>query len=179
MYVWVEPLEWDGEPEQKPIQQLRVEVKSYIGEDPVPGFRAVTNAANPDTPCMYLLVLAFRVTYLTRISGTMEYKIQRLDVKPEAARNKLNAVQEKILKTYLIPSGIDAENLEEFWQTLGHGSKTDGAESAATAFDPSLFTAPPPYIQKLRELSRKGKEEHNQMLEKYKDVPVSVLGRST
>ncbi|KAJ2935143.1 hypothetical protein H1R20_g1925, partial [Candolleomyces eurysporus] len=161
MYVWVEPLEWDGEPEQKPIEQLRVEVKSYIGEDPVPGFRAVTNAANPDTP------------------WSMQYKIQRLDVKPDVARKKLTAVQEKILKTYLIPSGIEPENLEEYWQTLGHGTKPESVEGAAAAFDPSLFTAPPQFIQKLRELSRKGKEEKIQMLEKYKDVPVSVLGQST
>lgn len=51
MYVWVQPEEWDGEESERPIEQLRVEVSSYLGEDPVSGQTAVENCWNPEQPC--------------------------------------------------------------------------------------------------------------------------------
>ena len=42
MHVWVEPLEWDGPEDTRPIEQLRVEVTSYSGPDPVRGLTAAT-----------------------------------------------------------------------------------------------------------------------------------------
>ena len=37
MFVWAEPLEWEGEPEKKPIVELKIDFKNFLTEKHVPG----------------------------------------------------------------------------------------------------------------------------------------------
>ena len=109
----------------------------------------------------------------------MEYKIQRLDVDQAKARRDLAAAKEKMFKAHIVPSGVDAEDLEEYWQTLAHGNATE-RHSTGADFDPSQFqTSIPPYIQMLRSISKKGMEERERLVERYKDEPKVVLGGSS
>lgn len=109
----------------------------------------------------------------------MEYKIQRLDVDQAKARRDLATAKEKMFKAHIVPSGVDAEDLEEYWQTLAHGNATE-RHSTGTDFDPSQFqTSIPPYIQMLRGISKKGMEERERLVEMYKDEPKVVLGESS
>ncbi|KAF5338905.1 hypothetical protein D9611_008756 [Ephemerocybe angulata] len=159
MYVWVSPEEWNGNEGERPVEQLRVEVKSYIGEDPVPGHRAVSDCLNPDAP------------------WTMEYKIQRLDVAPAKARRDLEKVKGEMFLAKIVPSGIDEDAFEEYWQTLAHGNATE--RHSMTEFNPDHFQfAVPGFIEKLRVVSRKGRRDLDEMEERYKDEPKVVLGQS-
>lgn len=181
MYVWVEPAEWDGDEEQKPVEQLRVEVKSYLGEDPVLGHRAVSQCWKPESPCKPLIVFQGRAEQSGALAfaGTMEYKIQRLEVDQAKAKADLASAKEKMFKAHIVPAGVDAEDLEEYWQTLSHGNATE-RHSSEVNFDPGHFqTVVPPFIQTLRELSRKGRQESLDLEEKYKDAPKIVLGETS
>lgn len=109
----------------------------------------------------------------------MEYKIQRLDVDQAKAKRDLALAKEKMFKAHIVPSGVDAEDLEEYWQTLSHGNATE-QHSSGVDFDPGQFqTVVPPYIQMLRDISRKGREEKEKLEEKYRNEPKIVLGESS
>ena len=91
----------------------------------------------------------------------------------------MEVAKDKMFKAHIVPTGVDAEGLEEYWQTLAHGNATE-RHSSGVDFDPDHFqTSVPPYIQMLRELSRKGKEEREMLEEKYKNEPKIVLGQSS
>lgn len=130
-------------------------------------------------PHHYFLLQKGFVTSGVYLAGTMEYKIQRLDVDQAKAKRDLAQAKEKMFKTHIVPSGVDSEGLEEYWQTLAHGNATE-RHSAGVEFDPGQFqTYVPPYIETLREISRKGREEREKLEEKYKDEPKVVLGESS
>lgn len=61
MHVWVQPLEWDGEEEERPIEQIRVEATSYSGTDPVKGLQA---AVAVDSECKPLFHPFARAPFL-------------------------------------------------------------------------------------------------------------------
>lgn len=72
---------------------------------------------------------------------------------------------------YLIPSNVAEDELEEFWNSISHGAKPEHMTST-TEFDPSMFIPPPPRIEVLRQLSRKGKED----MEAFEDERKVVWG---
>lgn len=46
--IWIEPIEWEGLEEDRPIQQLEVKVTSFLGNELVKGSKAVSEV---DSPC--------------------------------------------------------------------------------------------------------------------------------
>ncbi|TFK28014.1 Pet127-domain-containing protein [Coprinopsis marcescibilis] len=152
MHIWVEPAEWNGPEAERPIEQLRVEVTSYLGEDPVKGLRAATSG---------------------EADWTMHYKIQKLVLPHKVKRANLDSARARQNPAFLIPTGIEPSKLEEFWTTLDHSGKIPEGKYA---FDPSMFVEPPQGIQRLRELSRKGKEETDKISELYEGEPKVIWG---
>ncbi|EAU86245.2 hypothetical protein CC1G_03456 [Coprinopsis cinerea okayama7 len=150
MYIWVEPLEWNGPEEQRPIEQLRVEVTSYLGEDPVKGIKAAVT---------------------TDGDWTMKYKISRLTLTNETKRENLASARARQNPAFLIPSHVAEDELEAYWASLNHSGKPSEQEAE---FNPNLFMQPPPAIQHLRYLSRVGKAESERETELYGDQPKVV-----
>ena len=91
---------------------------------------------------------------------------------PETKRENLESARARQNPAFLIPSHVTEGELEEYWRTLNHGDKKTDREAAK--FDSDLFMHPPTSIQKLRVISRKGKEDIERELELYGDQPKVV-----
>ena len=58
LHVWVQPVDWVGVEEEKPIVELAVTSASYLGDKPVKGYVAVPSVHKPCTcsqpSCTYI-----------------------------------------------------------------------------------------------------------------------------
>jgi len=56
MNVWVELADWQGDSDERPIEQLTVDVTSYFGDEPVSGHQAVSKSTDNlpcKSPCLF------------------------------------------------------------------------------------------------------------------------------
>ncbi|KAG5648278.1 hypothetical protein DXG03_004848 [Asterophora parasitica] len=139
MNVWVQPVEWDGAAEDRPIRQLEVKISNYLSEDPVRGSTAVSSCA--DQPW----TAHWSVARLS-CSGTGE----------EESRRALQGAKDRQFRYYDIPTGWDPESVSEFWSGLSFNGQPP---EDAGKFTPSNFRVAGKRTQLLRSMARSGREE--------------------
>ncbi|KAF5382603.1 hypothetical protein D9615_002963 [Tricholomella constricta] len=136
MNVWVQPVEWDGDPEEHPIRQLEVKVSNYLDQDPVRGSTAVSSIDQP---------------------WTTHWSIARLLSSGADIHRTLKAAKDRQFRFYDIPTGWDAQSVGQFWTNLsfnGQMPRENGGE-----YTPSNFRVAGKRIQYLRAVARSGREE--------------------
>ncbi|KIL67829.1 hypothetical protein M378DRAFT_177093 [Amanita muscaria Koide BX008] len=139
--VWVEPTKWAGKGE-RPIQQLEVRVANYIGVSEVPGFRAISACDSGDA------------------IWSVHWTVCRLSDNDQVIRSALRGAKERQFRAYNFPTGVDASEMPEFWAGLNFGRA--GGKSRV-AYRTEHFQSASASIQRLRELSRAGREESDRI----------------
>ncbi|KAF8635871.1 hypothetical protein AX15_000060 [Amanita polypyramis BW_CC] len=153
--VWVEPAECDGTGE-RPIKQLEVQVSNYIGISALPGSSAIS-ACDDDGDAKW----------------RVHWTIRRLSDKEEVLRSALHASKERQFRAYNFPTGVDASEMPEFWAGLNFSGTKPASQ---VAYRTENFRSASPSIQKLREVSRAGREETDWIIAKEAGKPKIIYG---
>ncbi|TFK40597.1 mitochondrial protein Pet127-domain-containing protein [Crucibulum laeve] len=152
--IWVEPEQWEGAAEDRPIKQLEVTVTNYLGQEPVTGNEAVSSTTKP---------------------WTIHYTITHLIDDEFAVRKRLLGCQERQFRAYAIPAGVALDDLPKFWDTLNFGPPST-EESKESDFDPKFFREPSASINKMRALAQQGRKETLRLYELDSKKPKIVFG---
>ncbi|KAK7056724.1 hypothetical protein VNI00_002441 [Paramarasmius palmivorus] len=187
MDVWVEPAEWDRLDKPKPIKQLCVNARSFLGNTPVKGDVAVRGAHE---------------------TWTLHWTVTHMHASEETVRQNLKRAKERQFRAYTLPTGIDHSQIEDWWNGLNFSGKPlpesvvqssqesikNETESPAASdsletkpndsvpmekdaqFFSDNFTEPDKGILALRRIARRGREISQQLAEEEKGKPKIVLG---
>jgi hypothetical protein len=169
--IWVEPLEWKGPEDQRPIRQLDVKITNLLGGDPVRGSRAVSEV---DSQCkMPNLHLKKPINHLL-LPGTVHYSISRLTGTDTDVRAGLQAAKLRQFREYIIPTGV--ENVKEWWEQLNFSGAPSKDGEPSVPYNKKNFAHPDDRIRKLRSLSRFGRDETEKLALEEFGKPKYVLG---
>jgi hypothetical protein len=167
--VFLEPAEWDEELNgSKPVIQLNVSTKSYIGDTATSGSSAVERS---NCPCMSC-ILYLTSTHQMCIVGTVVWSVFKSALDPDIIRRNLAATRERALFPLFLPSGVGEQDMEKFW----HGLQFNPAAPVEVPFKAELFRVPPDSVQVLRRLSRNGRNYLERTTRQLEGRPKLVLG---
>ncbi|EDR13806.1 RNA processing-related protein, mitochondrial RNA degradation [Laccaria bicolor S238N-H82] len=152
MSVYVEPANWSGDESERPIKLLKVEATSFNGDLFIRGERAVSSTE----------------------PWTIHYVISQLSLPEEEIRTLLQGVEARQFRAYNIPTGVDPDSLQSFWDTLNFGGKP--VEEVVTTFRPEVFKPPTKNVAMLRMMARAGREESDRMAQLEFGKQKIVLG---
>ncbi|KAL1692815.1 mitochondrial protein Pet127-domain-containing protein, partial [Schizophyllum commune] len=111
LHVWVQPVDWVGVEEEKPIVELAVTSASYLGDKPVKGYVAVPSVNKP---------------------WTIHYTISRSSDTFADIRKRLAAARERQTFAMSLPTGISRAQISEFLANLNFGGPAGEAEATAS-----------------------------------------------
>ncbi|KZT23423.1 Pet127-domain-containing protein [Neolentinus lepideus HHB14362 ss-1] len=155
MNIWVQPADWNEEADgPAPTVQLDVTAKNFIDGVEVPAPNAIAAASSP-------------------IDWSVRYSISHMALRDEQVQYNMNAAKKRMFKAYSLPSGIDIEAMEKFWNGMSFGGKEVADQQRP--FDPALFREPDHFVQTLRERSRAGREYLLQMEQAAQGKPKVVV----
>ncbi|KIY46534.1 Pet127-domain-containing protein [Fistulina hepatica ATCC 64428] len=159
LQIFVEPVvEWEGNPEEKPIAMLEVTSCSYLGEFAVRGHRAVEEVDQP---------------------WTIHWSISHVHSSPVKIRGALEAVKARQERVLSLPVGIDHASLEAWWNSLNFSGKPPAEGVSSVKPTMNMFGPPNGGVEELRALARAGRIDSQRLLEEERGKPVHVLGRGT
>ncbi|KAF8073820.1 RNA processing-related protein, mitochondrial RNA degradation [Lyophyllum atratum] len=150
--VWVQPLEWDGEDEDRPIRQLEVKVSNYLDQDPVRGSTAVSSVDQP---------------------WTTHWSISKLSSSHVDIKQALQAAKDRQFRHYDIPTGWDPETVGQFWKGLSFSGQVP---SEPQELELENFRVAGKRIQDLRAMARSGREETERLASEEMGKPKVWLG---
>ncbi|KAG5651235.1 hypothetical protein H0H81_009354 [Sphagnurus paluster] len=133
MNVWVQPVEWDGDLEARPIRQLEVKASNFLGQDPVRGSTAVSAVDQP---------------------WTTHWSVARLSSTGAEIHRALQGAKDRQFRFYDIPTGFDTESMGQFWDNLSFNGQSPAGE-----YNPSNFREAGARVMHLRQMARSGREE--------------------
>ncbi|KAF8908913.1 mitochondrial protein Pet127-domain-containing protein [Gymnopilus junonius] len=151
--VFVQPAEWEGEEEERPIVKLAVTLEHELNGTPVKASSAMRAMPNDE----------WKVTY----------KISRVSLPDFEIRNDYKQFIQRKKRSLVLPSGVPLEEAEKFWNSLNFGNKTP---EEVKLFRPESFTLANAAIEKYRELAREGRMVSQKMEEDLAGRPKIVLG---
>ncbi|GLB38468.1 putative mitochondrial protein Pet127 [Lyophyllum shimeji] len=151
--VWVQPLEWAGEEEDRPIRQLEVKVSNYLGQDPVRGWTAVASVEQP---------------------WTIHWSISKLSSSQSDIKQALQGAKERQFRFYDIPTGWDPESVGQFWRDLSFSGQAPSGEPLEVNLE--NFRVPGKRIKQLRAMARSGREETRRLASEEMGKPKVWLG---
>ncbi|KAI0250740.1 mitochondrial protein Pet127-domain-containing protein [Lactifluus subvellereus] len=150
--VFLEPAEWDEELHgSKPVIQLDVSTKSYIGEMAASGSNAVDRSNFP---------------------WTVLWTVSKSALEPHILRRNLTATRRRAFYPLYLPDGVGMRDMEKVWHEL----QFNPVAPVEVPFKAELFRPPPRSVQVLRRLSRKGRDCLESTTRKLEGRPKLVLG---
>ncbi|KAF8631808.1 hypothetical protein AX17_005023 [Amanita inopinata Kibby_2008] len=155
--IWVEPTEWNGDREW-PVKQLEVQITNYIGVSQVTGSRAISACDAEEA------------------KWSVHWSVCRLAHGEGESRATLQAAKERQFRAYNFPSGVDASEMPEFWAGLNFGGKAQS--ESGPVYKLENFRAANRSIERLREMSRAGREELDRIAAQEAGKPKIVYGQS-
>ena len=170
--MFLEPAEWDEELHgSKPVIQLDVSTKSYIGKMAASGSSAIERS---NLPCMLCpsYVLYFAFTHRMCITGTVLWSVSKSALEPHILRSNLAATHRRAFFPLYLPSEVGIREMEEVWRQL----QFNPTAPVEVPFKAELFRPPPRSVQVLRQLSRKGHDYLESTTRKLEGRPKLVLG---
>jgi hypothetical protein len=155
LHVFIEPAYWNkGVDGKRPIVLLNVTTESYLGTTPVSGIRAVSDTENSCKD--FCLGSCWHDIQLTRLTGTLHWKISTSSSSTDEIRQQLFQTKERQFRALNVPNGVSLEDMPKWMQAL----KFNGHEKdRRLKFKKTWFTMPNPHISKLRTLARAGRDE--------------------
>ena len=172
MKIFLEPADWDKElHEPKPVIQLNVSTKSYIGETATSGPTAVERSK---LPCMYHRPNNFSTLpqLITCDIGTVLWSISKSAFDPRIIRGILADVHKRASYPLFLPAGVNIEEMEKVW----HDMQFNPAAPVDVPFKTELFRPAPRSVQVLRRLSRKGQNDLDRAVREQEGRDKLVLG---
>jgi len=157
MRVWIEPAEHNEDTDgPRPIVQLDVQTTSLIEDKEVRGSTAVSS----DQPWV------------------LHWSISRSSVSDEEKRANRGAAEDRKVRAYNLPTGMDINAMRAVWDQIDYGKKgsANGGGEIQSGFDPTSFKAASSNVEKLRALSRKGKEDAERIEIRMQGRPKVILG---
>ncbi|KAJ3515386.1 hypothetical protein NLJ89_g1789 [Agrocybe chaxingu] len=151
--VFVQPMEWDGPEETRPISKLCVKLDHRLDNELVKAsvaMRAVTEA------------------------WTVDYEIMRPHLSEEEVRIDLSGLNQRKMRSLVLPSSVPLEDAEQYWTNLSFNkvmSKED-----AKIFRPESFSLATAAIERYRELAREGRLISQRLESELAGRPKIVLG---
>jgi len=152
MSVYVEPADWKGDESERPIKLLKVQATSYNGDHFIRGERAVSSS-DP---------------------WTIHYVISQLSLPEDEIHTLLQGAEARQFRAYNIPTGVDPDTLQSFWDALNFGGKS--VEQDGTTFRPEVFKPPTKNVAMLRTMARAGREESERIAQLEFGKQKIVLG---
>lgn len=106
--------------------------------------------------------------------GSLRWSIAHLNTDTRDMRKELNGAKQRQFRAWTLPSGVDPEGLQEWYEALNFGGET---EQNGT-FNPERWTTKEDRgLALLRRLAREGKMETERLRELEEGKPRHVLGR--
>jgi hypothetical protein len=170
--VFLEPVEWDEELQgSKPVIQLDLSIKHYIGENATNGPIAVERSS---LPCMssFPTLSAIFSTHQLCIVGTVHWSVSKSTLDPDVVRNNIAGARQRASFPLFIPRGVTLQGMEQFWHEL----QFNPVAPVEVPFKAQLFQLPPNNVRSLRLLARKGRWRLEQSILKQKGRPKRVRG---
>ena len=169
--VFLEPAEWDDLQGSRPVIQLDVSIKHYIGLSATDGPHAVERSS---LPCMSSFPTLFAIfsTHLLCIVGTVLWCISKPTPDPNVVRNNVAGARKRATYPLFLPRGVTSRRMKKFWHKL----QFNPVAPVAVPFKAELFHSPPKNISLLRVLARKGRRGLEHSIRKQKGKPKRVQG---
>ncbi|KAJ3568121.1 hypothetical protein NP233_g5918 [Leucocoprinus birnbaumii] len=150
MKIWVEPVEHSSSVESAPMKMLEVQMENFLG-----GF-----FAKPKT------------VFALEKEWSIRWSISRLNVTTQEARASHLEARQRQLRAWMIPSGVDSEDVQQWYENLNFG----GGEKGSSTFRPEQFSAKrDPVVERLREMAREGRRDTERMVLEEMGKPVHVI----
>jgi hypothetical protein len=108
----------------------------------------------------------------------LHWSISRSSASDEEKRVNKDGAEDRKFRAYNLPTGMDIDTMRALWDQIDYGKKglVNGGGEVQSNFDPASFKAASSNVEKLRALSRKGKEDAEQMEVKTQGKPKVILG---
>ncbi|KAI0304363.1 mitochondrial protein Pet127-domain-containing protein [Multifurca ochricompacta] len=144
--VFLEPADWDeGAHGSRPVIQLDISTKSYIGEMATNGSSAVERSNLP---------------------WTVLWSISKSALDPRIIRGNLAAARQRAFHPLFLPTGVGIREMEKVWREL----QFNPAAPVDVPFKADLFRPPPKSVQVLRRLARNGRNYLERTSQNGKEV---------
>lgn len=171
--IWVQPDDWDGEENERPIKELVVSTNSYLDSNPADSAEAVTQTIKP---CM-CLINSIPLLVSAMPTGTIHWAVTHLASSELDSRSRLGECKERQYRSYLLPSGVPLQDVENFWKSLNFSGPKSPEELAALAVPTQdNFQYPYAMIKMLRRLAREGRDDTERMRQAELGKRKVVLG---
>jgi hypothetical protein len=169
--VFLEPAEWDDELQgSRPVIQLDVSIKHFIGERATDGPIAVEKSSLPCMPSFPTLSVIF--THQLCIVGTVLWSVSKSTANPDVVRLNIAGAHQRASYPLFLPRGVNLRQMEQFWHEL----QFNPVAPVEVPFKAELFHRPPKNIRLLRQIARKGRRRLELSIRKQKRRPKLVLG---
>ncbi|KDR82737.1 hypothetical protein GALMADRAFT_845001 [Galerina marginata CBS 339.88] len=132
--VFVQPADWTGDEDQRPIMKLAVTLDHELNGTVVRASTALKS---------------------TNEEWKINYQIYRVKLSEDEIRSDYKMFLQHKKRTLVLPSDIPLEKAEEFWASLNFGNKLP--EGQAKLFRPEAFSLATSSVEKYRELAREGR----------------------
>jgi len=168
--VFVQPAEWTGDEDERPIVKLAVTLDHELNGVPVRASSAMR--AMPSDECKFVSH-AMRYPWIDNCPGKVIYKISRVSLSDFEIRTDYKHFMQRKKRSLVLPSGVSLEDAEKFWASLNFGNKTP---EEVKLFRPESFTLANAAIERYRELAREGRALTEKMETEVAGQPKIVLG---
>ncbi|KAI0269903.1 mitochondrial protein Pet127-domain-containing protein [Gloeopeniophorella convolvens] len=149
--VFVEPADWSEAEEPRPVVQLNVTARSYIGEMAASGRSAVERSSLP---------------------WTLLWSVSKSALDSRIIRAGLTAARKRASFPMFLPRGVDMKRMEEIWPTI----QFNPAEPVDVPFQTEMFLPAPRSVKLLRRLAQKGRAHLERTAREQEGKPKIVLG---
>ncbi|EKM79419.1 hypothetical protein AGABI1DRAFT_59024 [Agaricus bisporus var. burnettii JB137-S8] len=154
--AWVEPLEWDEKEDgERPIKQIQVRTWSYLDSQITKPYEAYREWNQ---------------------EWSVRWQIAHLIASQAEIRGELMEAQNRRSRAWAVPSGVDPEDLKEWYESLNFSGGEGGSE---VPFDPEKFSdGVDETLEFFRRLAREGRLETERIRELEEGKPRHVLGQT-
>jgi hypothetical protein len=150
--VFLEPADWDEKLHGlRPLIQLDVSIKNYIGERAIGGSSAVERSSLP---------------------WTLRWSVSKSTLKPKTIYNNVAEARRRSSFRLSHPKGVTSQTMEKFW----HGLQFNPVAPVEVPYMVDMFRQPPKRVEFLRHLSRKGRMYLNLSKRRQEGRPKLVRG---
>jgi len=154
--VFVQPDDWTGDEEKRPMKKINVTVEHFLDSEAVRGTAAMRSTDN---------------------NWTIKYNIGISYQSDGAIYSDYEQVMARKKRTLTLPSSVSPEQAEKYWDNLVFHRRGDEENVPKAPFRPESFTTQlTPNVERYRELSREGRLHTEQMAREEAGQPKIVLG---
>lgn len=171
--VFVQPEDWTGDEEERPIKKLNVTLEHFLDSTPT---RGAIGMRSPDTNCKRCLFALSRNMNFMLCTGTISYNVGISSQPDGEIRSDYRHVMGRKKRTLVLPSSVSFNEAEKYWENLVFHRRAGEMEDMRRVFRPEGFTTVTASVEKYRELAREGRLFSEKLAREEAGRPKTVLG---